>query len=140
MDDTPNERFDMNNDYEGGQWIDGEYFYTNKRQKTVQTREDQLYGVWGDSDSDEERHGRRGPRAKGDLTRPVGFVSSGVAKPNEEADKQSRHDLQHEQRPQQQEQAGQGLGFGPAGPGEEEEEEGAGGLDTSLFPTAFGQR
>lgn len=134
MDDTPNERFDMNNDYEGGQWIDGEYFYTNKRQKTVQTREDQLYGIWGDSDSDDERRGKRGPREKADLTRPVGFVSSGVAKPNEDADKQAQREVQNSQR---QAQAGVGLGFASAGPEQEIEED---GLDSNLFPTAFGQR
>lgn len=132
MDDTPNERFDMNNDYEGGQWIDGEYFYTNKRQKTMQTREDQLYGIWGDSDSDDERRGKRGPREKADLTRPVGFVSSGVAKPTEDADKQAR-----QSQSQRQEQTGSGLGFASAGPAQEDQEA---ELDSNLFPTAFGQR
>lgn len=77
------ERFDMDNDYEGGEWINGEFYYRNKRQKRTQTKDDQIYGVFADDSdvSDNERRRRRGgfdrDRGERDYTKPVGFVSSG---------------------------------------------------------------
>lgn len=38
------ERFDMDNDYEGGEWIGGEFFHQGQRKRKMQTREEQLYG------------------------------------------------------------------------------------------------
>lgn len=81
------ERFDMENDYEGGQWINGEFFYTRKKDKKRQTRDDQIYGVFGDSsDSDGgRRKGRRKRKAGydddddgGSFARPVNFISKGT--------------------------------------------------------------
>lgn len=74
------ERFDMENDYESGQWINGEFFYSKKRQKRVQTKEERIYGVFAEDsdDSDGDRRGRRRDREQErDYTKPVGFVSSG---------------------------------------------------------------
>ncbi len=75
------ERFDMDNDYEGGEWVNGEFYYRNKRQKRMQSKEDQIYGVFAEDsdDSDGDRRGRRRDRDRGDrdYTKPVGFVSSG---------------------------------------------------------------
>jgi hypothetical protein len=106
----------VDNDYEDGQWIEGEFFGGTKRQKRHQTKEvrclrhrqapacalslaasalksavvwttqEQIYGVFADSDSDgggDKRPPRRGGQG-GDAgagkayTRPVAFVSSGV--------------------------------------------------------------
>ncbi|GAB4821104.1 hypothetical protein N2152v2_008150 [Parachlorella kessleri] len=53
------DRFDVDNDFEGGEWIGGEFFYT---------------------DDEYESRGRKGGRQKADYSRPVGFVSSGVIK------------------------------------------------------------
>ena len=78
------ERFDMDNDYEGGQWIGDEFVYTEKKRKRRQTKEEHLYGYESEqSDEDRPRRGK-GPRKTADYTRPVGFVSSGVVKSTEE--------------------------------------------------------
>ncbi len=82
-----NDRFDVDNDYEGGEWIEDEFFYRNKRKKRNQTRDDQIYGVFAgedDSDSDGDGGGKRrrgggfGGSKKQDYTKPVGFVGGGV--------------------------------------------------------------
>ncbi|KAK9819736.1 hypothetical protein WJX72_001760 [[Myrmecia] bisecta] len=85
MDEHQNyERFDVDNDYEGGEWIGGEFFHTGKRQKRSQTKEDVLFGVFqGDSDSDDGGRGRR-KRKAADYTKPIGFVSSGIVQSTEE--------------------------------------------------------
>ncbi|MEW5310033.1 MAG: hypothetical protein WDW38_001866 [Sanguina aurantia] len=80
-DEEDRERFDVENDYEGGTWINGEFYFNNKRQKRAQTRDDQLYGVFGDSDDEDE--GRRRKKGDGggtekDFSRPVNFVSTGI--------------------------------------------------------------
>lgn len=74
----------MDNDYEGGQWIGDEYFFTEKKRKRRQTKDEHLYGYESEqSDEDRPRRGK-GPRKAADYTRPVGFVSSGVVKSTEE--------------------------------------------------------
>ena len=76
------EAFNVDDDFEGGEWIDGEYYYKSKRRKRGQTKDEQIYGIFaGDaSDSEDDRHGRRGlgisRRAK--LAKPVGFVEGGL--------------------------------------------------------------
>ncbi len=72
------ERFDVDNDYEGVQFIGDEVFYTRKRAKRQQTRDEQLYGYMSDESDGETRRAKRRERAAADYTKPVGFVSSGV--------------------------------------------------------------
>ncbi|CAG9463686.1 unnamed protein product [Pedinophyceae sp. YPF-701] len=80
-----NEKFGMDNDYEGGQWIDGEFFYTKKKARRAQTKEEQLYGVWGSSGEEEadeaggfgRRKKQRREGGRTDYKAPVGFVSAG---------------------------------------------------------------
>lgn len=43
------ERFDVDNDFEGGEFIGGEFYYLNKRQKRQQTAEDRIYGIFAES-------------------------------------------------------------------------------------------
>lgn len=86
------DKFDMDNDYEDGQWIGGE-FYGKRRQKRTQTKDDVLYGVFasGDSDSDSydglgSKKRRKGMAKKADYTKPVSFVSTGTVMPSQEID------------------------------------------------------
>ncbi|XP_076944523.1 septin and tuftelin-interacting protein 1 homolog 1-like [Bidens hawaiensis] len=82
------ERFGMENDYEDGQWIDGEFYYRKRKEKTrSQTKDDVLYGVFYYSDNGSERKNKRrkgGFSTFCDLTKPVNFVSKGVVMPAEE--------------------------------------------------------
>lgn len=92
------ERFGMDNDYDDGQWIDGEFYYRQRREKFVQTKDDALYGVFasGDSDSDYNDSSKRKRRknrdllGKADLSKPVNFVSTGTVMPNSEIDENSK--------------------------------------------------
>lgn len=88
------ERFGMENDYEDGQWIGGEFYYGKRKGKRHQSKDDVLYGIFasGDTDSDSEGASRNKKRKKDlfrkqDLTKPLNFVSSGVVMPSEEIDK-----------------------------------------------------
>ncbi|XP_060199510.1 septin and tuftelin-interacting protein 1 homolog 1-like [Lycium barbarum] len=113
------ERFGMENDYEDGQWINGEFYYGKRKEKNkVQTKDDVLYGVFasGDSDSDYEgssskKRKKGGLSSKADLTKPVSFVSTGTVMPNEEIDLNSKEE-NDEKLIEEESNKGSGLGFG----------------------------
>ncbi|XP_059279533.1 septin and tuftelin-interacting protein 1 homolog 1-like [Lycium ferocissimum] len=112
-DDQEMERFGMENDYEDGQWITGEFYYRKRKEKKhVQTKDDVLYGVFasGDSDSDYEgssKKHKKGLSTKPDLTKPVNFVSNGTVMPNQEIDQNTK-----EENDQLISEESKGLGFG----------------------------
>lgn len=143
-DDQQYERLDVDKDYEGGQWIGGEFYHQGKRQKRGQTKEDQLYGVFKDTDSDDDYRGRKGGQGGGkkDYTVPVGFVSSGLANKQPGADEGASFDVQG---PPGMDPQGGGLGSSgraglgapqPAVASEEEDEED----DHGVLSTALGSR
>ena len=145
MDEKQNyDRFDLDNDYEGGEWIGDEYFYRNKKQKFQQSAEDRLYGVFADSDSEGEGRGKKKSRKPADFSKPVGFVSSGVTV-NTTQKPEDVLKSEHQTMPATGAGLGSGAGLGAAGglgfksqqPAADEnmEEE-----QESLLPTAFGQR
>lgn len=141
MDEEQNyERFSMDNDFEEGSFIDGEFVYGRKRQKKAQTKDDQLYGIFADGDSDSDGGGRkRGkPREKADYSRPVEFVSIGLAAGSHPAEKAA---VKPEPAAETTAALSTGLGFRPAqstdADSEEEDEEGA---PAALLPGAFGKR
>ncbi|KAK9136676.1 hypothetical protein Sjap_007270 [Stephania japonica] len=85
------DRFGTENDYEGGQWIDGEFYYRNRKEKKrLQSKDDVLYGVFAESDSDADEDSskkrRRGDvlSKRADFSKPVNFVSTGTFMPNPE--------------------------------------------------------
>eukprot|EP00879_Flechtneria_rotunda_P013933 GHRR01014552.1.p1 GENE.GHRR01014552.1~~GHRR01014552.1.p1 ORF type:complete len:610 (+),score=294.25 GHRR01014552.1:315-2144(+) len=93
------EAFNMDNDYEGLTEINGEFFYTSKKKKRIQSKEESLYGYQSSDDDYDEGFGRRsGKRSKADYSKPVGFVSSGVYAPQQNDSKPKQ------QWPQQQQQ------------------------------------
>ncbi|XP_046871877.1 tuftelin-interacting protein 11 [Hypomesus transpacificus] len=54
--------------------------FNPERRRHKQTKEDTIYGVWAERDSDDERPSFGGKRSK-DYTAPVSFVSAGLRKP-----------------------------------------------------------
>ena len=132
------ERFDLDNDYEGGEFVGDEFIYRKKKEKARQTREQALYGDdYFDSDDEGGPRKRRRGREEdpADFSRPVSFRSVGVAtssaeKPEDVEKSELRPGLGGGG-------GGGGLGFQPAQrplkPEEQEEEE-------ADLPTAFGKR
>ncbi|KAL6622632.1 hypothetical protein ACP70R_032511 [Stipagrostis hirtigluma subsp. patula] len=128
------DRFDMDGDFEGGQFgRDGEFYYRSRRERAPQTRDDAIYGVFAEGDSDYDsddddgsrRRGRRKRRRDGsepDLSKPVQFVSTGNFMPTQEPEP--------EQRP--------GLGR-PTAAAAKEEEEAEEEEDTEMLPSMFGK-
>ncbi|KAF2288076.1 hypothetical protein GH714_004275 [Hevea brasiliensis] len=122
------ERFGTENDFEDGQWINGEFFYRSRKEKRKQTKDDVLYGVFADySDSDDEfgygssssrkRRKDRDFGRKPDLSKPVNFVSTGTVMPNQEIDKNAKEEnvddmfADDNDRPGLGSGSGSGLGF-----------------------------
>lgn len=162
------EKFSVENDFEGGQWIGGEFYYQKRKEKRTQTKEDVLYGVFADSASDSDgdyssskkRRKDRDIYKKSDLSKPVNFVSTGKVLPTEEMDQNSKQEnngdeMNDENKP------GSGLGFGSASSGtglgfnsgsngvRKNEDFGNGsksnggdddGDDDGFLPSAFGKR
>nr|CAB3466480.1 unnamed protein product [Digitaria exilis] len=124
------DRFDMDGDFEGGRWgRDGEFYYQSRRERAPQTRDDALYGVFAEGDSDYDSEDDEGSRRRGrrkrrrdepDLTKPVQFVSTGNFMPTQEPQPEP------DQRP--------GLGRPATAAAAKEEEEDDEG-DTEMLPT-----
>lgn len=131
----------MENDFSGGQWIGGEFYYSKKRRETrTQTRDEALYGVFDESDSDDESSSKRRRRGdvikKGDLSKPVSFVSTGTFKPSEDIPEVEEEASSVDQIPHAglgSAGVGSGSGLGFAGSIVENAED-------ELFPSAFGKR
>ncbi|KAK7243091.1 hypothetical protein RIF29_37876 [Crotalaria pallida] len=108
----------MDNDYEGGEWIGGEFYYRKRKEKRAQTRDDVLYGVFADSEDDDDdysskkRRKDRGLSKKQDLTKPVNFVSTGTFMPDkEDPDKNSKEEDEKDNY-MSEDRPGIGLGMG----------------------------
>jgi len=129
-----------------------EFFFTKQKKGHQQSKDEQLYGVFGD-DSDDEGGGRRGKRRKTeeDLSRPVAFVSHSVTgssteKPADiEKAEHTNAGLGSSSATAGLGSQSAGLGFGDAASGlgyipaigsvEEDEP-----MDIAELPTSFGQR
>jgi hypothetical protein len=85
------ERLDAEGDFEGGQWIGGEFVYSKRKKKAQQTEDDRLYGVFQGSSDEDELSGLRGWKRRRqtddrELLKEVDFVSSGVVTETTERD------------------------------------------------------
>ncbi|KAK9139171.1 hypothetical protein Scep_008852 [Stephania cephalantha] len=157
------DRFGTENDYEGGQWIDGEFYYRNRKEKKkrLQTKDDVLYGVFAESDSDADddssKKRRRGDLSskKADFSKPVNFVSTGTFMPNPEKSEKSDFDAENSNENDQfndpvEGNSGLGLGFksglglgfregSPKGDVKTAELDGEDGGFDDFLPTEFGR-
>ncbi|KAK9161752.1 hypothetical protein Syun_008093 [Stephania yunnanensis] len=157
------DRFGTENDYEGGQWIDGEFYYRNQKEKKkrLQTKDDVLYGVFAESDSDADddssKKRRRGDLSskKADFSKPVNFVSTGTFMPNPEKSEKSDFDAENSNENDQfndpvEGNSGLGLGFksglglgfregSPKGDVKMAELDGEDGGFDDFLPTEFGR-
>ncbi|RYQ88052.1 hypothetical protein Ahy_B09g095491 isoform A [Arachis hypogaea] len=131
------ERFEMDNDFEEGQWINGEFYYKKRKEKRTQTRDDVLYGVFAGSDDDDDddyssKKLRKDLSKKQDLTKPVNFISTGTFMPNQDVVDNNRDSKEH----------CAGLGFnssnGDRNNGSDENIDD--GDDHNFLPTAFGKK
>ncbi|GMI64975.1 NTC-Related protein 1, SPLICEOSOMAL TIMEKEEPER LOCUS1, NTR1 [Hibiscus trionum] len=148
------ERFGMENDFEDGRWIDGEFYYKKRKEKRTQTKDDVLYGVFA-SDSGSEDDGYSSSRKrrkefgkKADLTKPVNFVSTGTVMPKQEIDKNAEvendksvpDENENDSRPG----LGSGVGLGFSGNDTlRKSDVNVGGDkddDSSFLPTALGRK
>jgi tuftelin-interacting protein 11 len=59
-DDEPRMQFSTNNDFEDGQWIDGEFYAAKQKSGKKQTNDDRLYGVFQDASSGDSDGGSDG--------------------------------------------------------------------------------
>lgn len=159
------ERFGMENDFEDGQWIGGEFYYRKRKDKRRQTKDDVLFGVFASADSDSDYDDYSGSSArkrkkdlskKSDLTKPVNFVSTGTVMPNQEIDRNSKEEMVENQNAsaddQQPSYSGLGLGTSSGGLGfrsgssssKRETEENVDSQfddgDKDFLPTAFGRK
>ncbi|KAH0459275.1 hypothetical protein IEQ34_012089 [Dendrobium chrysotoxum] len=135
------ERFDMENDYDGGRWIGDEYYYRSKREKRTQTKEDTIYGSFAAASSDSDSDGRvsrkRSKRdliRKPDLSKPVQFISTGTVMPNQEVERNAEESAASENH-----NPSAGLGFG-LGFRADPDKTGEGDEDENFLPTAFGRK
>lgn len=152
------ERFDVDNDYEGAEWIDGEFYYRSKRPKKSQTREENIYGVFAENSSDDGSPGdgqRQGLGAAPRFSKSVTFVDGGTMGNATEIKEDSLANAKKDFRSKTSSHPfsegevvvsmRNGLGFAKPGATEDDndagkgEEEDADGL-ASMMPTAFGRR
>lgn len=151
------ENFGTEKDFEGGQWVNGEFYFRKRREKArTQTKDDVIYGVFGDSeDVDDDGYSSKKRRKdfgrKQDLTKPVNFVSTGNFMP----DKDNVDENLKEQDDGEEDRPGLGLGFGSAsisgsglgfnagrgvnGSDRNEKSDKNDNRDDKFLPTAFGK-
>lgn len=147
------ERFGTENDFEDGQWIGGEFYYKKRKEKRHQSKEDVLYGVFADSDSDDEGSSsrkRRKDNSTRDFSKPVNFVSTGTVLPDQEIERNREEDGGDEENGTVGlgsglgfgSSSGSGLGFGKESAKDENggADEGGGEEEDGFLPTAFGRR
>jgi len=83
----------VNDDYVGGQWINGEYFYESKVEKDVQSREDAIYGIFsqGMASKAQPSSSRRKQNGRSkDIFGGIAFISSGVIKGSKDKEREER--------------------------------------------------
>jgi tuftelin-interacting protein 11 len=71
------EAFNVDDTYEGGQWINGEFYYAKEKQKRKFTKDDAIFGIFVGDSSDEEGGSRKKSRYDKSYAKPVQFISTG---------------------------------------------------------------
>lgn len=89
-DDGEQAGFTMGPEYEGGQQIGEEFFYSSRRTARVQTKDDQIYGIWAEEEERMNFETRGSGRMHANADSVLGggavqFVSAGVVEPSKDA-------------------------------------------------------
>ncbi|XP_051134353.1 septin and tuftelin-interacting protein 1 homolog 1 [Andrographis paniculata] len=147
------ERFDMDNDYEYGEWIGGEFYGKLRQKRAPQTKDDVLYGVFAEGDSDSDSYGGLGSKKKRrkdagkkiiDYTKPVSFISTGSVLPNREIDHKSNEDEAEDEDTSKPAGLGvgasAGIGYGATSSNAGIESKSLPDEDESFLPSAFGKK
>ncbi|XP_021737997.1 septin and tuftelin-interacting protein 1 homolog 1-like [Chenopodium quinoa] len=164
------EKFGMDNDFEGGQYIGDEFFYKKRKEKSVQSKDQSLYGIFDGTSSEEDDDSFSGKKKrkkggiikKADYSKPVNFISTGVVAPSEEVELNEKEGVEN---PDEEEEegvdgfksglglgaganAGVGLGFGAGSSnlgekglgGRKVDDERVEDEEDSFLPTGFGKK
>ncbi|KAJ0743232.1 putative septin and tuftelin interacting protein [Helianthus annuus] len=123
------------------------------KEKRHQTKDDVLYGIFADTDSDSEGGPHKNKRRKGlskkqDLIKPLYFVSKGVVMPNHDIDQSSKDKNENDNQDDDGSMPGVGFsgsslarsGFGSKNMNGDEEEEEVNDSSVDFLPTALGKQ
>lgn len=88
-------RMSMDNDYEGGEFVDGEFYFTEQKQRRAQTKDEAIYGVFDDEYEDD----RTKSSARSGLGGSMNFVSAGAIGDSDKEEEEEEKKTEEPEKP-----------------------------------------